>query len=142
MSMATDWPDTHCVPAASCCTADHTPLPHCWNEVALMQFHSPSVAQAVPAASVDPVPVMGAGAGTTAAGAAGATSAGATSEEVLPVVPWAPVTLTAAGVAEGCATAAGEVVASETTTVVVVGGATVVMVVGVEVGAAADEDES
>lgn len=56
--IAADWPDLHTVPSASCSTADHTPLAHCWNDVVLMQFHSPSVEQAVPAAMAAPVPVV------------------------------------------------------------------------------------
>ena len=47
------------VPAARGCTIDQVPLAHCWNDVAPMQFHSPSVVQAPVRADPEPVvPVL------------------------------------------------------------------------------------
>ena len=57
ISITADCPDLHWVPAATCWTADHTPLPHCWKDEAPMQFHSPSLEQAVPAVIAVPEPV-------------------------------------------------------------------------------------
>jgi hypothetical protein len=59
MSMAVLWPGVHAVPAASCCTIDQAPLAHCWKEVPAMQFHMPSVVQAVPAAMAALFPLLG-----------------------------------------------------------------------------------
>lgn len=53
-----DCPAVQVVPPATGWTADQTPLAHCWKEVPPMQFHIPSVVQAVPAAMADPVPVV------------------------------------------------------------------------------------
>ena len=44
------------VPAATCWTTDQAPLAHCWKDVPPMQFHMPSVVQAVPAAIAVPEP--------------------------------------------------------------------------------------
>ncbi len=48
----------HVVPADTSITADHCPLAHRWKDVPPMQFHSPSVVQAVPTAIAVPVPVV------------------------------------------------------------------------------------
>lgn len=58
MLMAEDSPAEQEVPAASCWTTDQVPLPHCWNDVPPMQFHIPSVVQALPAACTVPEPVV------------------------------------------------------------------------------------
>jgi hypothetical protein len=44
------WPAVHEVPGATACTADQTPLAQRRNDVPLMQFHWPSLLQAVPGA--------------------------------------------------------------------------------------------
>jgi len=51
-------PAVQLVPAASCCTTDQVPLAHCWKEVPPIQFHIPSVVQAVPAAMAEPDPLV------------------------------------------------------------------------------------
>lgn len=43
------WPDWHEVPSATAWEADQLPLAHLWKCVPSMQFHWPSVGQAVPA---------------------------------------------------------------------------------------------
>lgn len=58
MLILVDSPAVQEVPAASCMTTDQVPLAHCWYEVPPMQFHSPSVVQAVPAAMAEPAPVV------------------------------------------------------------------------------------
>lgn len=58
MSMAMVCPGVQVVPAAISSTTDQVPLAHCWKDVPLMQFHIPSVVQAVPAAIALPAPAV------------------------------------------------------------------------------------
>lgn len=42
MARLIDCPAVHVVPAATLCTTDHWPLPHCWKDVPPMQLNMPS----------------------------------------------------------------------------------------------------
>jgi hypothetical protein len=79
MLMAVDSPDLQVVPADTAMTVDQAPLAHCWNDVPPIQFHIPSVVQAVPAVKAPAVEVVPVLAGVDAE-ATGVEATGATDE--------------------------------------------------------------